>query len=216
METTGSEGESPWRPRSADDACPALGQGADSELGQRAASVTDMQEGGACLATPLVEEVVMETQCGQSSLEEEPSLNLGEGSSLETPECQEEAVPELLGGGAYDVNTPSGGGSLSEETVMEGGATDKDTPIEGGATDINTPMVGGVKDMDTPCKGGVNAVGTPTEGGARDMDTLVEGGVRYMGTPSGGGANTMDTPNEGGVNTIDTPTGGGAKDMDTC
>ncbi|XP_041925972.1 uncharacterized protein LOC121689817 isoform X1 [Alosa sapidissima] len=165
METTGSEGESPWRPRSADDSCPALGQ--------RAASVTDMQEGGACLATPLVEEETHEPveECGQRSVEEEPSLDLGEGSSLETPECQEEAVPELLGGGAYDVNTPSGGGALSEETVMEGGATDKDTPIEGGATDINTSTVGGVKDMDTPREGGVKDMGTPIEGGAKDMDT---------------------------------------------
>ncbi|XP_048092240.1 coiled-coil domain-containing protein 149-A isoform X2 [Alosa alosa] len=229
METTGSEGESPWRPRSADDSCPALGQGAESELGQRAASVTDMQEGGACLATPLVEEETHEPveECGQRSLEEEPSLDLGEGSSLETPECQEEAVPELLGGGAYDVNTPSGGGALSEETVMEGGATDKDTPIEGGATDINTSTVGGVKDMDTPREGGVKDMDTPTEGGAKDMDTLVEGGVRYMDTPSGGGANTIDsptegglrymgTPIEGGVKDMGTPIEGGAKDMDTC
>ncbi|XP_062372087.1 coiled-coil domain-containing protein 149-A [Sardina pilchardus] len=251
-ETTGSEGESPWRPGSADDAYPARGQGAESEAVQRADSVTDMQGGGACLGTHPLEEVVMETrehveESGQRSLEEEPSADLEEEQSadleeepsadleeepsadleeepsadlegrsgLETPARQEEAVTEVLGGGAEDVDTPTTGGVKDMDTPSEGGVKDMDTPSEGGVKDMDTPSEGGVKDVDTPTTGGVKDMDTPSEGGVKDMDTPSEGGVKDVDTPTKGGVKDMDTPSEGGVKDVDTPTKGGVKDMDT-
>ncbi|XP_031441067.1 coiled-coil domain-containing protein 149-like isoform X1 [Clupea harengus] len=147
-ERKGSEGGSPWRPGSADDACSTPGQGEEPELGQehRAAPMSNMQKGGACLKTRPPEEVITD-RC--QPLEEGPSTGLGEGSFLETPECQEEVVTEIHIGGAQHLDTHTGGGANNLDTLTRGGAHNLDTPTGGGAHHLGTPTEGGVKDMDT-------------------------------------------------------------------